>query len=155
MVADDFTVLKVRRAKTALYVTVDESGGSFAEFQAHAKASAPKYNDNGPSVADGSTTVRFVTPASDPAHPGYWKALPEVTVNGIVRPYVDSPVVESPFLTLSGGVLRLNGSSPLEIQGPEQPKGARPAELHCLGLACMRSVVFPLDFGNAVEPLAR
>jgi hypothetical protein len=126
VVADDFTVLKVRRAKTALYVTVDESGGSFAEFQAHAKASAPKYNDNGPSVADGSTTVRFVTPASDPAHPGYWKALPEVTVNGIVRPYVDSPVVESPFLTLSDGVIHLKTQPPLDIYGPARPITPRP-----------------------------
>ncbi len=126
VVADDFTVLKVRQAKTALYVTVDESGGSFAEFQAHAKASAPKYNDNGPSVADGSTTVRFVTPAPDPAHPGYWKSLPEATVNGIVQPYVDSPVVESPFLTLSHGVMHLETRPPLEIYGPGRPKGERP-----------------------------
>jgi hypothetical protein len=126
VVADDFTVLKVRHAKTCLYVTVDDSGGSFAEFQARAKASAPKYSNDGPSVASGSTTVRFVAPEPDPVHPGYWKALPEVKVNGIVQPYVDSPVVESPFLTLSHGVMHLNTQPPFDIHGPARPITPRP-----------------------------
>lgn len=129
-VAEDFTVLKVRQAKTALYVTVDDSGGSFAGFQVRAKASAPKYNDDGPSVTTASTKVRFMTPAPDPAHSGYWKALPEITVNGVVEHYSDSPVVESPFLTLSGGVLRLDEASPLEIRSPDRPKGERSTSFH-------------------------
>jgi hypothetical protein len=121
----DFTVLKVRRAETALYVSVEEQGGSFAEFQRRAKASAPRYSADGPSVSMGATTVRFVPPAPDSAHPGYWRALPEAKVNGKVQPYRDAPVIESSFLTLSNGVLQVKGKKPLEIHGPEKPSGER------------------------------
>ena len=120
-----YTVLKVRQPKTALYVMVDEKGGDFAAFRKRAMQSVPSYDSAGPSIASGSTTVRFGTPEPDPAHPPYWKALPQATVDGAVVPYRDSPIIETPFLTLSNGVLRISGPNPIQIQGPTRPSGPR------------------------------
>jgi hypothetical protein len=127
LLSDDFTVVKVDQAKTALYVMADDSGGTFSDFRARAKASAPQYSAAGPSITAGSTTVRFMTPVADPApaRPGTWLALPEVTVNGQVQTYKSASVFESPFLTLSNGELKLTGPHPLDIHGPERPTGLR------------------------------
>jgi len=126
----DFTVVKLNEAKTALYVLADDSGGSFAEFRARAKASAPKYSPTGPTVTAGTTTVRFLKPVPDPAaqRPNNWLALPQVTVNGVVQTYKPSPVFESPFLTLSNGELKLTGPTPLDLHGPDRPTTPRAPE---------------------------
>jgi hypothetical protein len=127
VLASDFTVVRVNEAKTALYVMADDRGGSFNEFQERAKASAPQYSPEGPRIRAGSTTVRFMTPAVEPApqRPGRWLALPEVTVNGVVQRYQANPVFETPFLTLSNGELKLSGPHPLVIRGPARPAGPR------------------------------
>jgi hypothetical protein len=127
VLASDFTVVRVNEAKTALYVMADDRGGSFNEFQERAKASAPQYSPEGPRIRAGSTTVRFMTPAVEPApqRPGRWLALPEVTVNGVVQRYQANPVFETPFLTLSNGELKLSGPHPLVVRGPARPAGPR------------------------------
>jgi len=128
----DFTVVKVNEAKTALYVMADDSGGPFSEFEARAKASAPRYSADGPRITAGQTTVRFMTPTVDtePQRAGKWFALPEVTVNGQVFQYKATPVFSTPFLTLSNGVLKLTGPHPLVIHGPDRPAGAREPRDH-------------------------
>jgi hypothetical protein len=120
-----YTVLKVRQPKTALYIMVDDKEESFAAFAARAKASAPTYNPDQSSVTSGSTVVSFTTPAPDPARPKYWTALPHVTIDGREVPYHDSPVIQTPFLTLADGVLRVTGPTDLVIQSPERPAGTR------------------------------
>jgi hypothetical protein len=120
--AADFTVIKVREAKTALFVMVEDRGGSFAGFRERAKPAAPTYDDSAPSVATRdalgrAVTVRFQPPARDPTHDGYWVALPWVSVNGAVQKYQDTPVFETPFLKLEGGVLRLAGPGAVELHG--------------------------------------
>ena len=121
----DFTVVKVHEAKTALYVMIDDSGGSFDDFRARAKASRPQYLSDGPQISSGSTTVRFKTPVRDTAHSENWLALPEITVKGKVQTYKPTPVFEAPFLTLSDGELKLSGPHPVEIRGPARPTGMR------------------------------
>lgn len=121
----EFSVIKVREAQAAVYVTVDASGESFRSFKRKAKAGAPKYLQDGPGVAAGRTIVRYVTPMQDAAHPGYWDALPAVTVDGKPVSWPEQPVVEAPFLTLGGGALDLKTDPPLHIKGPDQPMGPR------------------------------
>jgi hypothetical protein len=125
IVDDDFMVFKIRRAETAVYVTVDDSGGPFSEFQRKAKAAEPAYNADGPSVSKGSTTVLFVAPTPDPNHPKYWRALPEVRLQGVLQVYKAAPVVDSPGLELSGGILQVRGEKKVIIQGPQRPEGDR------------------------------
>jgi len=124
-VAPYYTVLKVRQPKTGLYIMVDDKGGDFAEFQARAKASAPTYDPAGPTIRSGSTTVTFVPPAPEHDHPNYWKALPQATVDGKIVPYRDSPIIETPFFTLSNDILHVTGPDAIEIQGPKRPSGPR------------------------------
>jgi len=121
--ASNFHVVKLRAARTALFVMVDDSGGSFKAFQRCAKSAAPSYDDTAPAVstrdaAGRQMRIRFVPPAPDAERAGYWRSLPEVTVNGVVQTYRDAPVFETPFLKLEDGELHVNGPDGLELRGP-------------------------------------
>lgn len=130
--AAEFRVLKIREAKTALFVMVEDGGGPFEEFMERAKAAAPSYDDTDPSVrltdAHGrEVTVRYQIPSRHPERPGYWLTLPEVTVDGSVQPYNDTPVFDTPFLRLAEGVLSLHGR-PGAFSIAPGPNKAMPAQ---------------------------
>jgi hypothetical protein len=123
ILAADFTIFKIREAKTALFVMVDDEGRSFAQFRSRAKAAAPAYDESTSTLTtrgadDELVSVRFVAPFADPSRRGYWRSLPEVKVNGTIQAYRDTPVFETPFLKLDDGVLRVTGSNALELRGP-------------------------------------
>jgi hypothetical protein len=122
----EFRVLKVREAKTALFVFVEDDGGSFENFRERAKAAAPSYDDTEPSVTASdemvrSVTVRFQTPSKNPEREGYWLTLPEVSVNGVLQHYRDKPVFDTPFLKLADGVLSVEGPGAFELRGALRP----------------------------------
>ena len=75
--AADFTVIKVREAKTAFFVMVDDGGGPFKDFQNRAKAAVPVYDNHDPSITTKDALgrpviVRFNPPSRDDRHDGYW-----------------------------------------------------------------------------------
>lgn len=124
-ISADFIVLKVHEAKTALFVMVNDAGGSFASFCIRARAAMPRYDDDSSTVtsvdaAGKPVRVRFVTPAPDPANPRYWRSLPEVSIDGVVQAYRDSPVYETPFINLADGVLQITGPNAIRL-APEKP----------------------------------
>jgi hypothetical protein len=126
----EFRVLKVREAKTALFVFVEDDGGSFENFRERAKAAAPSYDDTAPSVTASdargrSVTVRFQTPSKNSERAGYWLALPEVSVNGVVRHCRDTPAFKTPFLKLAEGSLSLEGPGALKLTGAPQAVATR------------------------------
>ncbi|WP_156971088.1 hypothetical protein [Beijerinckia mobilis] len=127
---DEFIVLKIREPKTAIFIAVESQKDSFEEFQERVTADLPTYDREHPSIRYGNTEVRFIIPNPDVEHPGYWKALPEILRDGQIMPYAERPVIESPFLSLSGGILKVTGKYPLTIKVLEKPKGVRPAWLN-------------------------
>jgi len=123
----DFTIVKIHAPKVGLFIAVDDKGGSFQAFQDRVKKQAPHYDPDGPGIVYGETKVRFTPPVPDPAHAGYWRALPQVTRGGTPVPVSDIPI-KTPFMTLASGTLTITGSQPLTIKGPPQPKSPRAAQ---------------------------
>jgi hypothetical protein len=115
-----FAVVKIREARTALFVMVEETEGSFADFRERARAAAPAYDAATSTVSSVDAMGRPVTVRlrlqDDPASDARKLALPEVRVSGVVEAYADTPVFHTPFMRLADGVLRVEGPGAFELQ---------------------------------------
>ena len=111
-----YLVVKVREAKTALFFRVERESPemNFAQFRERVRQQLPLYDAPTSSVtlteqSGVQTQVKFkLQPHSDGKR---WSAIPEVLKNGKLVLPDSAYVIDSPVLTLKGGVLTVNPSS--------------------------------------------
>jgi hypothetical protein len=106
-IASRFEVVKIREARTAIFVMVEDARTSLEDFRARARAALPSYDGASGSVETTASgvpvTVRFRLRPEEST--GRWLAWPDVTAGGAVIDPSSHPVFETPFLELAGGVL--------------------------------------------------